>query len=80
MAAEFLFLSSRTDDLVASSLPILVTSLKNSREFVRVEAAMTLGELGPAASSALQALEAATSDSSPAVRSAAAAAIKKIKG
>jgi HEAT repeat protein len=70
----------RTDDLVKSSLPILTEALKNSREFVRVEAAMTLGELGAGAASAVPALEAATSDSSAAVRSAATAAIKKIKG
>jgi hypothetical protein len=41
---------------------------------------MTLGELGPAAAGAVRDLEAAAGDRSPAVRSAASSAIKKIKG
>jgi HEAT repeat protein len=73
-------IAPRSDELTKNSLPILTGALKNSREFVRVEAAMTLGELGPSAAPALPALESATSDTSAAVRSAATAAIKKIKG
>ena len=41
---------------------------------------MALGKLGKAATSALPALEEATADQDPAVRQAAAAAIKQIKG
>jgi HEAT repeat protein len=47
---------------------------------VRVDAAMSLGQIGKAASSALPALEKATQDPSGNVRNAAATAIKSIKG
>lgn len=67
-------------DLVKTAQPILAEGLKHGREYVRVEAAMTLGEMGPLAKESLPALETAARDSSRAVRSAATAAIKKIKG
>jgi HEAT repeat protein len=47
---------------------------------VRVDAAMSLGQLGKAAASALPALEKSLQDPSGNVRSAASAAIKSIKG
>jgi HEAT repeat protein len=62
-----------------TALPILSAALKSDREFVRIEAATVLGELGRGATTALPALQSAASDSSPAVRSAAATAITKIK-
>jgi HEAT repeat protein len=68
-----------SDQLTQAALPILSTALKNDREFVRIEAATALGELGRGAASVLPALESAANDASPAVRSAAASAIKKIK-
>jgi HEAT repeat protein len=73
-------ISPGTPQLIQQALPVLVQGLKHSREFVRIEAAMALGELGPAASSAVPDLQGAASDTSAAVRSAVSAAIKKIKG
>jgi HEAT repeat protein len=67
------------EQLKKNAIPILAKALSNNREFVRVEAATTLGELGAGAAGALPALEQASGDSSPAVRSAAAAAVKKIQ-
>lgn len=69
----------QNEQLKKEAVPILTNALKNNREFVRVEAATTLGDLGAGASGALAALEQASGDSSPAVRSAAEAAIKKIR-
>jgi HEAT repeat protein len=66
-------------DLTKTAIPILSTALQSDREFVRIEAATTLGELGRGAASALPALQTAANDASPAVRSAAASAITKIK-
>jgi HEAT repeat protein len=68
-----------SDDLTKAALPILAAALQNNREFVRVEAATSLGELGRGAADALPALQAAANDSSPAVRSAVASAIGKIR-
>jgi HEAT repeat protein len=47
---------------------------------VRIEAAMSLGNLGKAANAALPSLERAKEDPNPAVRNAAAEAVKQIKG
>jgi HEAT repeat protein len=69
-----------SEQLTKTALPILSAALKNNREFVRIEAAMTLGDLGKGAAAAIPDLEAAANDSSAAVRSAVTAAIKKIKG
>jgi HEAT repeat protein len=66
-------------ELTQAALPILTAALKNQREFVRVEAATALGELGQGAANALPMLEAAGKDASPAVRSAVASAIEKIQ-
>jgi len=68
-----------SESLTKVALPILSTALQDKREVVRMEAATTLGDLGQGAAGALAALETASQDSSPAVRSAAAAAIAKIK-
>jgi HEAT repeat protein len=70
----------RTDDLVKAALPVLTDALKHKRDFVRIEAAMALGDLGKSATDALPALQTALRDPSAGVRSAAAAAIEKIKG
>ena len=69
----------RSEEQAKAALPILSAALKSDREFVRIEAATVLGELGHGAAPALSALESAANDSSPAVRSAAASAITKIK-
>jgi HEAT repeat protein len=65
---------------VRLAVPVLIDALKDGHEFVRVEAAMTLGDLGKPAASALPALEGALRDRSSAVRGAADEALKKIKG
>jgi HEAT repeat protein len=70
----------RTDDLVKMALPLLSAGLTSQQEMVRVDAAMSLGQLGKAAAPALPALEKSQQDPSGNVRSAAAAAIKSIKG
>ena len=69
----------KSEALVESALPVLTDSLANPLDFVRYEAAVALGDLGPSAEPALSALEAAASDQSPAVRRAAAEAIRKIR-
>jgi HEAT repeat protein len=70
----------RTDELVKTALPVLSAGLTSQQEMVRVDAAMSLGQLGKAAASALPALEKSLQDPSGNVRSAASAAIKSIKG
>jgi HEAT repeat protein len=65
---------------VKMAVPELTDALKSPLAFIRADAAMTLGDLGKAAASALPALEAAQQDVNPAVRAAAAEAVKKIKG
>jgi HEAT repeat protein len=65
---------------VKVAVPQMTAALKNPLAFIRAEAAMTLGDLGPAAASALPELEAAQKDSNRAVREAATEAVKKIKG
>ena len=73
-------IGSMGDDLVKLAVPLLANALDNEREFVRIEAAMSLGHLGKSASSALPMLEKALQDKSPAVRNAATEAITQIKG
>jgi HEAT repeat protein len=70
----------RSEDLVKMALPLLTAGLKSTQELVRIEAAISLGEIGKGAASALPALQAAANDSSSSVREAATEAIKKIKG
>jgi HEAT repeat protein len=67
--------------LAKMAVPLLTEALRHERVFIRVEAAMALGKLGKAADSALPQLElTSTLDGSPAVRQAAADAMKQIKG
>jgi HEAT repeat protein len=67
-------------ELTQMAVPMLTAALNSEREMVRIEAAMSLGDLGKAAASALPSLEKAQQDPSPNVRSAAAQAVKQIKG
>jgi HEAT repeat protein len=69
----------KTEALVETALPVLTDSLTNDLDFVRLQSAVTLGELGPSAESAIPALEVAANDRSPVVRRAAAEAIRKIR-
>ena len=66
--------------LFESAVPLLRRALRGDRELARLEAAVALGDIGPAAAAAVPLLE-LVSEEDPArqVRAAAAAAIKKIK-
>jgi HEAT repeat protein len=67
--------------LKALAMPLLIKALEESdRDLVKVEVANTLGEIGPPAIVAIEALQKAAKESSSAeVREAATEAIKKIK-
>lgn len=70
-----------TQSLAEYSVPLLSDALSYEEEFIRIEAAMTLGDLGKFAPEAIPALEnSAKGDGSAAVRKAATEAIQKIKG
>jgi HEAT repeat protein len=64
-----------------ASIPLLRRALRGDREMVRLEAAVALGDIGPAAASAIPILELVSEeDSVRQVRDAAAAALEKIRG
>lgn len=63
------------------AIPLLRRALASEREIVRLEAAVSLGEIGPAAKTAIPMLElVAEDDPAKAVRAAAAAAVKRVRG
>ena len=65
---------------VAAAVPVLRRALRGKRDLARLEAAAALGDLGGAAASAVPILELVSEDDPlPAVRTAAAAALAKIK-
>jgi HEAT repeat protein len=65
---------------VAAAVPVLRKALRGKRDLARLEAAAALGDLGGAAASAVPLLELVSEDDPlPAVRTAAAAALAKIK-
>lgn len=67
-------------DLFVAAVPKLRRALQQERELVRLEAAIALGEIGPAAASALPMLELlAEDDPSGQVRAAAGAAVGLIR-
>ena len=67
--------------LFDQAIPAFKKAVRAEREIVRLEAAVALGEIGPAAASAIPILELVSEeDSSKPVRAAAAAALAKIKG
>jgi HEAT repeat protein len=67
--------------LVEQAIPLLRRALRGERDLARLEAAVSLGDIGPAARSAIPLLElVAEDDPVKAVRTAAAAALAKIKG
>lgn len=66
--------------LVAAAVPALIKGLSDERPVVRAESAATLGELGPAAKSALPELKKAAGDAEQPVSDAAKQAIEKISG
>jgi HEAT repeat protein len=66
--------------LLEQAIPALRKAVRADREIVRLEAAVALGDIGPAAASAIPILELVSEeDSTKAVRAAAAAALAKIK-
>lgn len=65
-------------EIIQQAVPQLIEALSGLQELGRMEAAVALGEIGPAAKSAAKALRKAEGDPSPAVRKAASAALKKI--
>ncbi len=60
------------------AIPLLMEAINSERVVVRVEAISTLGMIGPAAREALESLAKLADDPDPAVREAAAEAIKMI--
>ncbi len=71
----------QSEEHVRLAIPALIDALGSSgHEFIRLEAAMTLGDLGKAAAAAVPALQLAREDRSSAVRTAADEALKKIEG
>jgi HEAT repeat protein len=63
------------------AIPRLRKALRSERQLVRLEAAVALGDIGPAARSAVPILElVAEDDPLPVVRDAAEEALKKIRG
>ncbi len=65
-------------EVIQLAIPQLIDALAGLQELGRIEAAVALGEIGPAAKSAAEALRKAEGDASPAVRDAATDALKKI--
>ena len=66
--------------LIATAVPLLRRALRGDQELVRLEAAVALGDIGPAAGTAIPLLELVSEDDSvKAVRSAAAEALKKTR-
>ena len=68
-----------SEELAQQAVPILVAGLGHERDFVRVEAAMGLGDLGPQAARAIPELEETLQDEHPDVRLAAEDAIRRIQ-
>jgi HEAT repeat protein len=76
-------LKIKPDDksLFEAAVPLLRRALRGDREMARLEAAVALGDIGPAAATAIPILElVAEDDPAKSVRTAAAAALEKIKG
>ena len=67
--------------LLEQAVPALRKAVRSEREIVRLEAAVALGDIGPAAASAIPILELVSEeDPSKPVRTAAAIALAKIRG
>jgi len=80
--ASWAMLKITPDDksLLDQAIPALRKAVRSDRELVRLEAAVTLGDIGPAAVSAIPILELVSEeDSSRQVRDAAGKALKKIR-
>ena len=74
-------ISPEDTSLLAVAIPKLRKALRAPQDVVRLEAAVALGDLGPAATEAVPILELVSEeDSAKAVRAAAADALRKITG
>ncbi|HKD35573.1 MAG TPA: HEAT repeat domain-containing protein [Pirellulales bacterium] len=73
-------IEGRSDRLVEMAVPMATEALNDEHEMRRVEAARSLGEIGPAAASALPRLKELAESDTPAVRGVAREAIAKING
>ncbi|MFV1964182.1 MAG: HEAT repeat domain-containing protein [Pirellulaceae bacterium] len=80
-AAIWALLKIRPNDTRLQNLavPLLTQGLESDRELVRYEAAITLGDLGEVAKSAIEPLRKLLEDEVPAVRVAATEALKKLE-
>ncbi len=65
-------------DNCQQAIPLLIKALGHEQAFVRVEAASTLGIIGPEAKEAIEPLQKLSTDPDPDVREAAAEAVKQI--
>ena len=80
-AWSMLKITPEDTSLIDQAIPALSKAVRADRELVRLEAAVSLGDIGPAASSAIPILELVSEeDSSRQVRDAAGKALKKIRG
>ena len=67
-------------DLVETAIPLLRRAIRGDRDMVRLEAAVALGDIGKPAATAIPILELVSEeDPLPAVRAAAAEALRKIR-
>jgi HEAT repeat protein len=75
-----LHIEGKSDRLVKMAVPMATEALNDEHEMRRVEAARALGEIGPAAASALPQLKELSESDTPSVRGVAREAIAKISG
>jgi HEAT repeat protein len=71
-------IEGKSDRLVSMAVPLFSELLKDDREMRRLEAARSLGEIGPAAAPALPRLKELAESDTPAIRAVAREAIAKI--
>jgi HEAT repeat protein len=67
-------------EIAKMAIPVLIEGLGDDHDFVRIECASSLGNIGPLAGQAVPALKQALEDPNKVVRQEAAKAIKKIAG
>ena len=75
---SLLEINGQSPELIEKALPLLTKALSMENEFIRIEAARSLGKLGGAASSATGALKELLTDESSIVRAAAAQALDEV--
>ena len=73
-------IEGKSDQLVSMAVPMFTKLLNDDHEMRRVEAARSLGEIGPAAAPAMSRLKELAETDTPSVRAVAREAIAKISG